>query len=309
MQQIDLRPFLQQVEQQQINMEGILLWQRGQEVARHFFRPEYRRNQFSVSKSFTSAAVGFALEEGLFCLEDPVLKYFTADAPANPDANLQALTIEHLLTMAPGQDTAWLMGGDRPALAAQTDDFVKFVLSRPFPYAPGSYFHYNNMGPYLAGILIQRLTGMNLVDYLMPRLFAPLGIPRPHWETDPKGFTFGAGGLEISLSELFSFIKLYYDYGKHEGRQLLSRAWIETSTAVHSDNSAAYGPDEADNRLGYGYLFWRGQHNSFRADGKYAKFAIVLRDIDAIAVINAHEPRQQLVLDTFWETLYPQLAR
>ena len=152
MQQIDLRPFLQQVEQQQINMEGILLWQRGQEVARHFFRPEYRRNQFSVSKSFTSAAVGFALEEGLFCLEDPVLKYFAADAPANPDANLQALTIEHLLTMAPGQDTAWLMGGDRPALAAQTDDFVKFVLSRPFPYAPGSYFHYNNMGPYLAGI-------------------------------------------------------------------------------------------------------------------------------------------------------------
>ena len=70
-----------------------------------------------------------------------------------------------------------------------------------------------------------------------------------------------------------------------------------------------FGPDEADNRLGYGYLFWRGQHNSFRADGKYAKFAIVLRDIEAIAVINAHEPRQQLVLDTFWETLYPQLAQ
>ena len=110
MQQIDLRPFLQQVEQQQINMEGILLWQRGQEGARRFFRPEYGRNQFSGSSSFTSAAVGFALEEGLFCLEDPVLKYFAADAPANPDANLQALTIEYLLTMAPGQDTAWLMG-------------------------------------------------------------------------------------------------------------------------------------------------------------------------------------------------------
>lgn len=135
---------------------------------------------------------------------------------------MQALTIENLLTMAPGQDRAWLMGGDRPALAAQTDDFVKFALSRPFPYAPGSHFHYNNVGPYLAGILIQRLTGMNLVDYLMPRLFTPLGIARPHWETDPQGFTFGAGGLEISLSELFAFIKLYYDGGCHAGKQLLS---------------------------------------------------------------------------------------
>lgn len=307
MKQMDLRPFLQKVEQEQINMEGILVWQDGQELARHFFRPEYRRNQFSVSKSFTSAAVGFALEEGLFDLNDPVLKYLAADAPKDPSPNLQALTIENLLTMAPGQDKAYLMGTDRPGLEALTNDYVKYSLAKPFPYAPGTHFHYNNAGPYLAGIIIQRLTGMTLVDYLMPRLFTPLGIPRPHWETDPQGMTFGAGGLEISLSELFAFIKLYYDYGMHEGKRILSRAWIETSTSIHSDNSAAYGPDEADNRLGYGYLFWRGQHDSFRADGKWAKFAIVLRDKNAIAVLNAHEPRQQLVLDTFWETVYPQL--
>lgn len=216
MAKIDLTPFLERVQRENLNMEAILVEQDGQEVARHFWAPEHRRNQYSVSKSFTSAAVGFAVAEGLFALEDLVLSHFAADAPENPPENLQKLTVRDLLTMAPGQDAAYLMGGDREKLAERTDDFVRFCLAQPFPYAPGTHFKYNNMGPYLAGVLVQRKAGCSLVDYLMPRLFLPLGIARPHWETDPRG-DLRRGGLEISPSELLSFLRLYVNDGQLGG--------------------------------------------------------------------------------------------
>ena len=223
--------------------------------------------------------------------------------------NLQKLTVRDLLTMAPGQDAAYLMGGDREKLAERTDDFVRFCLAQPFPYAPGTHFKYNNMGPYLAGVLVQRKAGCSLVDYLMPRLFLPLGIARPHWETDPRGMTFGAGGLEISPSELLAFIRLYLNDGQLDGRQVLSREWIRQSEAVQVETAPFVAAEKTDNRFGYGFLFWRGQHNSFRADGKYAKFAIALRDLRTVAVLNAQDTRQQGVLDAFWDTVYPQLER
>lgn len=304
---ITFSPFIEAIEKNNINMEGIIVWQKGEELGRHMFIPEKRRNQFSASKSFTSCAVGMALEEGLFTLDDKVLKYFEEDAPENPNENLQALTIRDLLTMAPGQGEAQLMGNDRPEIRKITDNYAKFALSKPFEYKPGTHFKYNNLGPYLAGLIIQKLTKQNLVDYLMPRLFDPLEIPRPTWETDPKGNTFGAGGLEITVSELHKFIQMYYNYGEFNGKRILSKEWVEESTSFKVDNAAAH-PEAIDNQQGYCYLFWRGQHNSFRADGKYAKYAIVLRDIDAIITLNAHDPKQQLVLDVVWDTIYPQLV-
>jgi CubicO group peptidase (beta-lactamase class C family) len=304
MKNITLQPFIEAVAKENLVLEGVIVWQDGEEKARHHFIPEVRRNQFSVSKSFTATAVGFALEEGLFSLTDLVADHFAAELPKNPPENLLKLTVRDLLTMAPGQDKAHLMGDDRPALAKKTDDFVSYALAQPFPYAPGTHFHYNNMGPYLAGILIQRFTGMNLVSYLMPRLFTPLGISAPHWEQDPKGYTFGAGGLEISVSELAKFTRLYLQKGEWEGKQILSKSWIAEATKKQIANDHE---TPADNRLGYGYLFWRGQHDSYRAYVKYAKFGIVLQDKNAAIIINADESRSQMVLDAAWETIYPQL--
>ena len=304
MKKFDLQPFIDKVKELDIQMEGILVWQDGEELARHFFIPEYRRIQYSVSKSFTSAAVGFAQQEGLLCVQDPVLKYLADKAPAEPCENLQNLRLCDLLTMQSGMD----LSKDMDVFQNYTEgDYVTYALSRPFLYAPGTTFAYDNMASYLLAFIVQRVTGQNLVDYLMPRLFGPLGIDRPEWDTDPAGNALGMSGLRINLSELFKFIKLYYDYGMLDGKQILPREWIEISTSALSDNAPAYPPETYDNRLGYGYQFWQCQHGGFRADGMYAKFGIVLRDKKAIICINAHEPRQQLVLDTMWETIYPQL--
>ena len=239
MKKFDLQPFIDKVKELDIQMEGILVWQDGEELARHFFIPEYRRIQYSVSKSFTSAAVGFAQQEGLLCVQDPVLKYLADKAPAEPCENLKKLTLRDLLTMQSGMD----LSKDMDMFQNYTEgDYVTYALSRPFRYAPGTTFAYDNMASYLLAFIVQRVTGQNLVDYLMPRLFGPLGIDRPEWDADPAGNALGMSGLRINLSELFKFIKLYYDYGMLDGKQILPREWIEISTSALSHNAPAYPP-------------------------------------------------------------------
>ena len=296
-----IEPFIESVRKQELNVEGIIVWQDGQFLSHHQFVPEVRRNQFSVTKSWLSCGIGIAIEEGLLSLEDRPVDYFPESMPEHINENLAELRLKDLLCMAPGQDQSYLMGDNVPE-----SDFLGYSFSQPFPKKPGTFFWYNNMAPYVAGMMLQKKAGCDLVDYLMPRLFTPLGMARPKWHTDPEGHTFGSSGLEIRLSELFRFIEMYYNYGKVGSRQIVSRDWVELSTGKRIDN--AHYDDLTDNHYGYGYYFWRGQHDSFRADGYHAKFGIILRDLNAIVCINSDERRQQTVLDTIWDTVYPQLS-
>ena len=134
---------------------------------------------------------------------------------------------------------------------------------------------------------MQRRAGCDLVSYLTPRLFAPLGIQRPTWETDPLGYTFGAGGLFLCVTELGKFGQLLLQKGEWEGRQLLPREYVEEASAKQVENGEE----------GYGYLFWRGKDNSYRADGKYGQYAIVLEEEGLLLACNAQCPQQRELLD------------
>jgi CubicO group peptidase (beta-lactamase class C family) len=236
---------------------------------------EIRRNQYSASKSVTSAALGLAVGEGLVSLDEALTEAFPGETPPEPSPFLREARVRDLLTMGLGQDRAYLMAAERLGLGGT--DWVRYCLALPFVNKPGTVFTYSNVGPYLAGVLVQRRAGCDLVSYLMPRLFAPLGIYRPVWETDPAGFTFGAGGLFLSVSELAKFVQLYAWKGTWRGRRILSPEWVEESTASHIDNGHG----------GYGYLFWRGPDNSYRADGKYGQFGIVAPDKGLVVAVNA----------------------
>ena len=130
---------------------------------------EMRRNQYSASKSFTSIAVGIAIKEGLLGLEEKLCDAFAKEMPKDPSPYLMQATVRDLLTMGLGQDQPYLMGGPRPYM--EEKDWVSYCLSRPFVKAPGEEFMYSNVGPYLAGILVQRRCGCDLLQYLYPRLF------------------------------------------------------------------------------------------------------------------------------------------
>ncbi len=246
---------------------------RGEElIAQWHLEGECRRNIYSATKSFTSCAVGFALQEGLLSLEERLVDVFRKELPEKIDGNLEKARVRDLLTMCLGQAEGHLMGEQRPLY--EEEDWVKLSLRIPFAYEPGTHFVYNNVGPYLAGILVQRRAGCDLVSYLTPRLFSHLGIRRPTWESDPLGNSFGAGGLFLTLTELHRFGLFYLFEGNWRGRQLLPAAWIRESTKQQSDAP-------------YGYLFWRGEYHSYRADGKYSQLSIVMPDQNAVITVVA----------------------
>lgn len=276
---------------------ALLITKQGEEVGRYLWEPICIRNLYSASKSFTSCAVGIALKEGLLSLDERLIDAFPKDIPQKTDENLEKATVRDLLTMCLGQEYGILMGAQRPYI--KEDDWAKLVLSRPFPYAPGTHFVYNNGGPYLAGLLVQRRCGCDLVNYLMPRLFTPLDIKRPSWECDPFGNTFGGGGLSLSIEDFHKFGLLYLNDGVWNGRQIVPKEWVLESTKKQVENDR--------DPFGYGYLFWGGDHGSFRADGKYCQYSIILRDKNAVITL-VSECRDSAALKTcIFEELYPQL--
>lgn len=282
---------------EELRVLGVIVSQNGKEIGKRLWDEECRRNIYSASKSFTSCAVGLAVKEGLISLEEKLTDCFADDLPETVGDNLRKATVRDLLTMHLGQATGSLMGVQRPKY--EEDDWVKLALSIPFTDEPGTKFVYNNAGPYLAGILVQRRAGCDLVSYLMPRLFKPLGIKRPVWETDPLGNTFGAGGLMLTLGELHRLGLLYLQKGKWGNRQILTEEWVMESTSKQGDNDK----DE----YGYGYLFWGGPRNSFRADGKYSQLSIICREKNTVITVSAECRKGKELMDTIFENLYSQL--
>lgn len=276
---------------------GVIVSQDGVEVGRHLWEPVCRRNIYSASKSFTSCAVGLAVKEGLISLEERLTDAFVDELPNPVNEHLQRATVRDLLTMCLGQEKGALMGMERPYL--EEDDWVKYALSRPFTDPPGTKFVYNNVGPYLAGILVQRRCGCDLVSYLMPRLFLPLGIKRPCWECDPLGNTFGAGGLFLSIEDLHKFGLLYLQKGVWKGKRILTEDWVAESLSRQTENDR--------NPYGYGYLFWGAPHDNFCADGKYGQYSFVLRDKNAVITIVAECRDTQSLKEAVFRELYPQL--
>ncbi len=272
---------------------GIRVTQNDCLLAQWHSEEEIRRNVYSVAKSFTSCAVGFAVQEGLLSLSEKLTDAFPEDLPAHVDANLQKAAVRDLLTMCLGQEHPFLMGAQRPLY--EEDDWVKMSLAVPFAYEPGTHFVYNNVGPYLAGVLVQRRAGCDLVSYLTPRLFAPLGIKCPMWETDPLGNTFGAGGLFLTLTELHSFGLFCLNQGRWKGKQLLGQDWISECAKQQSDAP-------------YGYLFWRGAYNSFRADGKFSQLSIILPDQNAVVSVVAECRNSKELLDLIDKLVLSQLS-
>jgi len=288
----------------QLRIMAIVVRQNGEVIAEKFYDDETRTNQFSTSKSFASCAVGFAVQEGLLSLDEKVVDCFPKELPQNPDSNLEKMTLRHLMTMSIGHSEGYLMWDQRVYLPTD-EDWVKYSLALPLPYMPGEKFCYCNTGPYLMGILVQRRSGCrNLVDYLMPRLFEPLGIYRPTWETDNEGYTFAASGLFLTTRELSRFIQIYLDGGVYGGRRLISKEWIDESKKCHVKDSDGPGPDYMQ---GYGYYFWRGPNDSYRTDGRHGQFGYIFEKQNATIAINAECREQQDIHDHMWATVFSKL--
>jgi CubicO group peptidase (beta-lactamase class C family) len=288
---MDLRPFIEAVERQGLRVEGVAVRQGGRPAAAHRWVPDVPHTVYSVSKSFTSIAVGMAIDEGKLRLGDRLCAAFPRPAP---DARWDALTLEHLLTMTLGHGEF-----TRPQSIAE-------ALSYELVREPGSFFLYDNTCTFLASAMLTRASGCKLRDYLLDRLFRPLGIPDPVWAESADGYTIGATGLELSTESLALFGQFLLDRGRWEGRQLVSAAWIDGATRTQVPTAPSQ--DKNDYNLGYGYQFWTCRHGAYRCDGKDGQFVVVFPALDAVAAISSAEENMKPILWTVWDYLLPALA-
>src|SRR5262245_41303260 len=282
------------------SLHSFMLLCHGYVVAEAWWSPysvDTRHSLFSLSKSFTSTAVGLAIAEGKLSLDDPILKFFPDDAPPAASNNLKAMRISDLLRMSTGQQSEPPRKPDEP--------WVKTFLPHPVPFKPGTHFLYNTSATYMASAAVQKATGQTVLDYLTPRLFEPLGIAHPTWEASPQGISAGGYGLSIRTEDIAKFGQLYLQKGKWDGKQIVPEAWVAAATARQTSNGSSPASDWDQ---GYGYQFWRCRHGAYRGDGAFGQYCIVLPDQDAVIAITAGVRDMQAVLNLVWNRLLPAFS-
>ncbi|WP_344101316.1 serine hydrolase [Myceligenerans crystallogenes] len=258
---------------------------------------------FSVSKSFTSLAVGLAIEDGLLSLDDRVLDHLAAEAPAAPSDNLRAMTVRDLLTMSTGNETSTIEAIVPTNLGRPDGDWIRQILAMPVPEKPGSQFRYNTGATYLAGVIVQRLIGRRLLDYLGERVLDPLGFEGATWEQDPDGLDVGGYGLSLRTEDIAKLGQLCLQRGSWNGEQLVPAGWIDAATS----RQIATTHDWLEWQQGYGYQFWRSRFGAYRADGAFGQYAIVWPEHEVVLAITAGVRNLQSVQDAVWDGLLPAL--
>lgn len=295
--------FVSEASNSRLYLNSMMLLRHGKIVTELYWSPfsaDKKHNIYSCTKSFTSTAVGLAIGEGLFSLDDKIVDLLPKKLKGNPHPYIAALRVRHLLTMC----TSYSIFQD-----PVTDDWTaEFLNSKPDHY-PGTIFCYDTSGTHTLGEIVETLSGCSLEEYLKPRLFEPLGIDDYEWEIGPMGIRRGGGGLRINTQAMARFGLLYANGGVFNNRRILPREWVELSTACHVDASNDFW---AGDNLGYGFQFWRLRNNSFACMGLGGQSILILPDKDVVFVVTANTMRESggaEVLELFWGHIYPKIAK
>jgi CubicO group peptidase (beta-lactamase class C family) len=302
----DLAAAMQAVGEQGLGIEGIHVHVRDRPpVELHRFL-DVRRDVFSVSKTFTSVAVGIAQAEGLLNVDDLILSHI-GHLTSNPATGVEAITIRHLITMTSGITYRW----EDPDVDHPGDP-ASDILSTPLGDAPGSTFNYRGGSTYLLSRIIHACSGQDLRDFLLPRLFTPLGIINPQWHRCPLGYSIGAVGLHLRTEEIARLGRTLLDDGRYGELQLIPADYVASMIAdnVPTNGHFATGamashPENAR----YGRNLWLCvRDDAWRMDGLYGQLCVVLPHQQACVTITAHYtgPTSD-ILDATWSRIVPAL--
>lgn len=295
--------FVEAAETELDALHSLMILRHGHIVTQGWWQPygaSYNHRLFSLSKSFTSTAIGLAVSEGLLGVDDLVVSFFADALPQEPSANLLAMRIRDLLSMTSGHNNDTL----GRLIAREDGQWIRAFLALPVEHKPGTHFVYNTGATYMLAAILQQVTGETLQDYLQPRLFGPLGIQNPKWLMSPEGVHVGGWGLRVTTEDIARFGQLYLQKGQWEGKQLVPEEWVDQATLRQTSNGSN---PESDWEQGYGYQFWRCRHNAYRGDGAFGQFCLVMPDQDMVVAITSGLKNMQSVLDLIWKYVLPAI--
>ena len=302
--------YLKAVKEKGQDLHSLMVLRHGKIVAEYWFDDNAAGKKHvmnSVSKAFTSMAVGFAVAENRLKLSDKVISFFPNDLPATISPYLAELQVRDLLTMTVGHNA-----DSTASIKTQEGNWERKFLALPIENKPGTKFVYNTMGIYMLSAIVQKVTGKKLIDYLYPRLFRPLGIVGAEWETSPSGVNTGGWGLYIKTEDMAKLGQLLLQKGNWKGKQILPESWIDEATTAKITQAPVWvtpgtKAKDSDWMQGYGYQLWRCRHNSYRADGAQGQFIIVVPEKDAVIVTTANIEDMQAEINLIWDYLLPAL--
>ncbi len=276
--------------QQEYRIHSVLVVKDGYIVAEQYYSDYFKQGIehkiHSCTKSFTSAAVGIAIEKGYIKgVDEKMYAFFPEYEMDNFTEEKKSITIEHLLTMSAGLD--WNELGllyDDPQNTyyqwRRAEDRVKFILDRPMEHRPGSTHNYNSGLSDLLSIIVQKETGMRTDSFAEKYLLTPIGIDDYYWAIDPAGHAIGHGQMRLTPRNMARFGYLYLKNGKWDDKQIISENWITESGRQQIQTVVNAGGDY------YGYQFWVTDYGMFTAMGYGGQWIMVMQDYGLVVVFN-----------------------
>lgn len=277
---------LDRLDAQSVECHSLVVVRRGHVVAEGWWAPysaERPHLLYSLTKSFTSVAVGLAVADGLLSLEDRVVDVLPDHVPDDVSEQGRRITVHHLLSMTTGHatdslDQAWRL---------EPGDLTRGFLRVPFTEPEGRRHVYDNATTYVLARMVERVTGCGLPELLEDRLFSPMGIDHVEWDRVASGAAFGFHGLHLSTEAVAAFGELLLREGAWEGRQLVPGDWVRLATSRHVETlHPADGPLDADSNAGYGYQFWMSR-DGYRGEGAFEQFCMVFPEHDLVVAMTA----------------------
>ena len=258
-----------EINQQHFSLNSVLIIRHGYLVTEVYvppFQADTKRKIYSITKSIISALVGIALDQGyLHDVNQKALDFFTDRTIANNDTRKHAITLKHLLTMTSGLQPSTQDRGD----------IVQKTLNLPMVAKPGVKWDYNTDSTHLLSAILQKVTGQSALAFAQTQIFTPLGITDVAWSTDANGVNIGGSALKMTPRDLAKFGYLYLHGGVWNGRQVVPRDWVQTSTAKQVD---------CTEKRGYGYLWWQMPFGGYAALGYGGQEILVFPEHDLVVV-------------------------
>ena len=276
-----------------LQMHSVLIARNGKLLCQAVFDaqdPDLPRMTFSACKSITAMAIGLLMDDGLLSPTDRLVDLFPQECGPVTKRLIKDLTVEHLLSMQSGNQFN--------EVASMTEaDWVRGFFLSPSITDPKGKFQYNSLNSYILAVLVTRITGKSLSEFLTERLFEPMGITDFYWETCPAGVEKGGWGLYMRAEDLVKLGQLVVDHGYWNGRQLLSDTFLSQATTAHVQVPEDFGD------YNYGWQFWVGrQENTVLFNGMLGQNVLCFRDSGIVIVSHAGNS------ETFQQSNYFQLV-
>jgi CubicO group peptidase (beta-lactamase class C family) len=279
-------------------LRALLVIKDGRLIAEGYFNDgsiDQKARLQSVTKSFTSALVGIAIEQGLLTgVDQKLLDSFPEVAAEITDPRKEEITIQQMLQMRAGYP--WEETHPDLWAGLLSGYYVPLIEAFPLTADPGTRFQYSNLTSNWLGIIVDRASGMRLKSYAEERLFAPLGIEPGEWGTDAEGHNNGCGDLHLTARGAAKFGLLYLNDGQYEGERILSADWVDDSLRTYSTRVSSGAPSSGRigryfRDIGYGYQWWTariGDHHVAYAAGHGGQLIVLLDAYDLVIVTTAY---------------------